>query len=204
MRAPTPSRSFRSKAVFLAFAAAANLPQFAVAQDVVVSEEKAPNTIGAATAVRTKAVVIGIDVASSRATLRGSGGRVFDVTVSPEVGDLRKLRIGDNVDIAYRASLLIHADKVKSNGIRERVETDTVSPASGGVAASTHSVQVLATIEKVDLKRRLVTLRGALRTVTVQAAPDVPIEALRVGDSVRAELVTATALHVTRNDASLN
>jgi hypothetical protein len=198
-----PHRIVMSSLLMLAFAAATTIAPHAFAQEVAVVSAAGPGTIGAATVIRTKAVVIGIDLASRTATLRGVGGRIFDVTVSPEVGDMRKLRIGDNVDIAYQASLLIHANKVKSDGIRERIVTDEILPASGGIAASSHTVQVLATIEKVDVKKRLVTLRGPLRTGVIEVGPDVSLAGLKVGDSVRAELSTATAVHVTRDDGPL-
>jgi hypothetical protein len=181
----------------------AMLPQAAFGQSVEVAQASGPDTVGAAALIQTKARVIGVDAASYSATLKGAGGRVFEVTVSPEVGDIGKLKVGDHVDIAYRESLLIHADKVKSNGIRERVESDDILPASGGVAASSHTVQVLATIEKVDLKRRLVTFRGPLRSGTVHAGPGVSLDGLKVGDSVRAEFMTATAVKVTRDDTPL-
>jgi hypothetical protein len=64
-------------------------------------------------------------------------------------------------------------------------------------------VQVLATIEKVDVKRRLITLRGPLRTGTVKAGPDVSLADLKVGDSVRAVYITATAVKVTRGETAL-
>jgi Cu/Ag efflux protein CusF len=93
---------------------------------------------------------------------------------------------------------------VKSNGIRERIDSTEVLPASGGVAASAHRVQVLGTVQKVDAKTRLVTLRGPLRTVTVRAGPDISIADLKVGDSVSAEFITATAVKVTRGKEPLN
>jgi hypothetical protein len=175
----------------------------ASAQSLGVVTAVGPNTVGAAAVIQTKATVIGIDAASYSTTLKGVGGRTFDVTVSPDVGDISKLRIGDLVDIAYHESVLIHADKMRSNGIRERIDSTVIIPASGGAAASGHSIQVLATIEKVDAKRRLITLRGPLRTGTVQVGPDISLADLRVGDSVRAEFITATAVKVTRVDASV-
>jgi hypothetical protein len=189
-----------SSTLFLAFATSAALTVPASAQDVKIVTGSGPDTVGAAALVQTKATVIGIDIASLTATLRGMGGRVFDVHVSPEVGDIGKLRIGDSVDIAYHESLVIHADKVKSNGIRERIDSTEILPASGGVAATAQSVQVLATIVKVDVKKRLLTLRGPLRTGTVKVGPDVSLEGLKVGDSIRAEYIVATAVKVTRSD----
>jgi hypothetical protein len=181
-----------------------SLPHPVLAQSATEVAAVGPNTAGAAALIETKAAVIGIDMTSRIVTLRGVGGRTFEVGVGPEVGDLSKLKIGDAVHIAYQESLLIHADKVKSNGIRERIDSTEVLPASGGVAASAHRVQVLATVQKVDAKKRLVTLRGPLRTVTIKAGPDISLADLRVGDSVSAEFVTATAVKVTRGTEPLN
>ena len=171
----------------------------AYSQTVDVAKLTGANTTGAAAQIQTRAKVIGVNVAAHTVTLHGIGGRTFDVTVSPEVGDINKLQIGDTVDIVYRESLLIHADKVKSNGIRERIDTTNVLPASEGVAGSSTTVQVLGTIEKVDLKKRQVTLRGPLQTGTIQVGPDVSLASLKVGDSIRAVYVIATAVKVTRN-----
>jgi Cu/Ag efflux protein CusF len=175
----------------------------ASAQDMAVASGVGPAGVGAAAMVETRADVIAIDPASNSVTLRGPRGGVMDVMVNPEVADVSKLRIGDTLNIAYRSALLIHADKVKSNGIRERIDETATIPASQGVTASAHRILVLATIEKIDLKKHRVTLRGPTQTWVIRAAPDVPLSGLKVGDSVRAELETATAVQVTRNGAPL-
>ena len=79
----------------------------ASAQSLGVVTAVGPNTVGAAAVIQTKATVIGIDAASYSTTLKGVGGRTFDVTVSPDVGDVSKLQIGDLVDIAYHESVLM-------------------------------------------------------------------------------------------------
>jgi Cu/Ag efflux protein CusF len=193
-----------TSAFFLVVLATTSLPRPVFAQSATEVAAVGPHTAGIATLIRTNATVIGIDVTSRTVTLRGVGGRIFEVTVGPEVGDISKLKIGDAVQIAYQESLLIHADRVKSNGIRERIDSTEVLPASDGVAASAHRVQVLGTVQKVDVKTRLVTLRGPLRTVTVRAGPDISIADLKVGDSVSAEFITATAVKVTRGKEPLN
>jgi Cu/Ag efflux protein CusF len=198
------NRLSSTSAVFLVVLATTSLPRPVLAQSAKQVAAVGPNTAGVATLIQTNATVIGIDVTSRTVTLRGVGGRTFDVTVGPEVGDISKLKIGDAVQIAYQESLLIHADRVKSNGIRERIDSTEVLPASGGVAASVHRVQVLGTVQKVDANTRLVTLRGPLRTVTLRAGPDISIADLKVGDNVSAEFVTATAVKVTRGKESLN
>lgn len=183
------------------FASVTGVPAFA--QDVAVASGIGPAGVGAAAMIETQAHVIAIDPAANSVTLRGPRGGVMDVMVSPEVGDVSKLQIGDTVNIAYRSALLIHADKVKSNGIRERIDETATIPASQGVTASAHRIIVLATVEKIDLGKHQVTLRGPTQTWVIRAAPDVPLGGLKVGDSVRAELETATAVQVTRNGASL-
>jgi Cu/Ag efflux protein CusF len=193
----------RLSVVLIAATLASVMGVSASAQDVAVASGVGPAGVGAAAMVETQAHVIAIDPASNSVTLRGPRGGVMDVMVNPEVGDVSKLQIGDTVTIAYRSALLIHADKVKSNGIRERIDETATIPASQGVTASAHRILVLATVEKIDLKKHQVTLRGPTQTWVVRAAPDVPLSGLRVGDSVRAELETATAVQVTRNGASL-
>ena len=101
--------------------------------------------------------------------------------MNPEVGDVKKLQLGDVVNIEYRSALLVRATKVKSNGIRERIDTEAAIPASGGVTAQARVVEVIGTIERVDTKNRRVTLRGPSRTVTLEAAPDVSLAGLEGG-----------------------
>jgi len=57
----------------------------------------------------------------------------------------------------------------------------------------------VATVRKIDRKKRTITLRGPSRTETLDVAPDVPLEKIKVGDSVRAVFVSAIAAQVSRN-----
>jgi Cu/Ag efflux protein CusF len=162
-----------------------------------------PPAIDAGAIAQVQARVIGIDAASNSVTLQGPRGRVVDVAVNPEVGNVGKLQIGDTLNIEYQNALLVRATKVASNGIRERVDESATIPASGGVTATARRVQVLATIQKVDRKARTVTLRGPTRTETFQVGHDVSLDGLKAGDSVRAEFVSATAVQVLRNGAPI-
>ncbi|BAN25240.1 putative uncharacterized protein [Caballeronia insecticola] len=171
------------------------VPQGAGAQDAA----SAPTARGAAMVARVQARVVGIDPASNSVTLQGSGGRIAEVAVNPEVGDVKKLRLGDTVNIDYRNALLVRATKVKSTGIRERVDTEATVPASGGVMAQARVVEVIGTIERVDTKNRHVTLRGPNHTVTLDVAPDVSLAGIKAGDMVQARFESATAVQVLRD-----
>jgi Cu/Ag efflux protein CusF len=131
--------------------------------------------------------------------LEGPRGNEVAVAVSPDIGDVSKLKVGDMVEIAYRNALLVRADKVASNGIRERVDTDVTTPVSGGETTSARSIEIVATVEKIDRKKRLVTLRGPSRTEEFRAPPEIAIDRLKVGDSVRVQFVSAAAVKITRD-----
>lgn len=191
-------------AIALALGAAlTTLGSFTLASAQTTEAASSPEAVGAAALVEVTARVTHIDASTNSVTLRGPRGDSAVVDVAPEVGDVKKLKIGDNVHIAYKGALLLSADKVDAKGIRSRVENQATIPASGGATAQVRSVQVVATIQKIDREKRVVTLRGPRRTVMLQVAPDVPLEKFKVGDSIRADYQSATAIQVTRDGASI-
>jgi hypothetical protein len=76
---------------------------------------------------------------------------VFEI--SPDIADVKTLQIGDTVNIAYRNAILTRMDKVASSGIRERIDTEVMQPASDGEVSSTRSVEFVATVLKIDRKK---------------------------------------------------
>jgi Cu/Ag efflux protein CusF len=195
------SRALQKALVRAAVIAAVALAHPAFAQDAASG---APGDArGAATVAEVQAHVVGIDPTTNSVALQGPQGRIVEVAVNPEVGDVKKLQIGDTVNIQYRNALLVRATKVKSTGIRQRVETEATIPASGGVTATARSVQILATIQKIDAKKRQITLRGPNRTEVFQVAPDVALNELKTGDTVQAEFVSATAIQVLRGGSAV-
>jgi Cu/Ag efflux protein CusF len=167
------------------------------------ASDAVPPGAGGAAIAEVQARVVGIDTASNSVALQGSGGRVVEIAVNPEVGDVGKLQIGDTVHIKYENALLIRATKVSSNGIRERVDETATIPASGGSTATERRVQVLATVQKVDPAKRTITIRGPNKTETLHAGPDVSLKGIKTGDSIHAEFIEATAVLVTRNGAPI-
>ncbi|SAL22139.1 hypothetical protein AWB71_01121 [Caballeronia peredens] len=159
----------------------------------------APTARGAAMVAHVQARVVGIDPATNSVMLQGPGGRIAEVAVNPEIGDVKKLRLGDTLNIDYRNAVLVRATKVKSTGIRERIDTEAAVPASGGVTAQVRVVEVIGTIERVDTKNRRVTLRGPNKTVTLDVAPDVSLAGIKAGDMVQARFESATAVQVLRD-----
>ncbi|MEA3087534.1 MAG: hypothetical protein QOC89_5231 [Paraburkholderia sp.] len=166
------------------------------AQDALASA--AQGIVGAVQPVHVKAEIVGIDPGTRTLTLKGPGGNAVIVLVSQQVAGFEQLKIGDRVDVLYKNALLVKADKVtgKDKGIRARVDTQVYAPASGGFD-SARQIEVLATVQKIDHKKRLVTLRGAYQTQTLEVGPDVDLKGVKVGDTIHAVFVSAAAVQVT-------
>jgi Cu/Ag efflux protein CusF len=164
------------------------------------ASEAAPQAVGAAALIHLQARVVEIDAASNSVALQGPQGNIAVLEVNPDVADVKKLQVGEILNIAYQKAVLIGVDKLASKGIRQRVDTELAQPASGGVVASARRVEVVATVQKIDRKHRTITLRGPTRTETLDVAPQVALDQIKVGDSVRAVFVTAIAASLARTD----
>lgn len=175
--------------------------QPAWAQDSLASA--AQGVVGAVEPIHMKATIVGIDPGTRALTLKGEGGNVVIVLVGQQVAGFDQLKVGDRVDALYKNALLVKAERVtgKSKGVRERVDTQTYTPASGGFE-SARQIEVLATVQKIDRKRRLVTLRGAYQTQTLEAGPQVDLSGVKVGDTIHAVFVSAAAVQITPQAAA--
>ncbi|MEW9585252.1 hypothetical protein [Paraburkholderia sp. DGU8] len=117
---------------------------------------------------------------------------------SAQTSQNRRISLWGHGEIAYRNAILTHLAKFASGGIRERIETEVVQPTQDGEANSTRSEELVATVLKIDRKKRFVTLRGPTLTEEFDVAPDCSLGRLKIGDSVRAKFVSARATSVER------
>jgi Cu/Ag efflux protein CusF len=170
--------------------------QPAFSQDAALQKSGQPAGAGALRHIQAR--ITGVDPLHNSVTLRDTRGEMAVIEVSPDVTDLREFHLGDTVKIAYRNAMLTHLTKSASSGIRERIETEVVQPTQDGEANSTQSVELLATVLKIDRRKRLVTLRGPTLTEEFDVAPDCSIDGLKIGDSVSAKFVSARATSVER------
>jgi hypothetical protein len=180
---------------------AVSVMQPAWAQDELATATR--GVVGVVQPVHVVAEIVGIDPGMRTLTLKGPAGNAVDVLVSQQVAGFDKLQVGDRVDVLYKNALLVKAEKVSgaNNGIRERVDTQVYAPASGGFE-SARQIEVLATVQKVDRTKRLVTLRGARQTQILEAGPDVDLKAVKVGDTIHAVFVSAAVVQITPKDAA--
>lgn len=158
-----------------------------------------PGLYSGTTATHTDATIEKIDMANNTLTLRKQDGSLVDVVVDKTVGNVSKLHIGDHVAITYTRALILSAERAAEGAIRERIDTQTVTPASGGMTKTVHRVQAVATVLAIDRARRLLTLRGPSGPMTLQAATDRFLDGLELGENVRVDYIEGTALEVTRD-----
>jgi hypothetical protein len=173
--------------------------QAGFAQSTDVRRDAGQAALAKADVVHTQVRVAAIDAATNSVTLRDARGNLADVDVNPALLDVRRLRVGDKLNVAYQQALLVHIDRLAARGVRERVETTVAIPASAGFASSAHRVRVVATVTKIDRRNRIVTLRGPRHQQVLRAAQGIPLDELKVGDSVRAEFVSAMAVALVRD-----
>ncbi|WP_321926551.1 hypothetical protein [Paraburkholderia guartelaensis] len=156
------------------------------------------HTVGVEALRHLQARVAGTDPSNNSVTLRDTRGEMVVFEISPAITDVQTLQIGDTVNVAYRNAILTRMDKVASNGIRERIETEVMQPTSNGDVISTRSVQFVATVLKIARKNREVTLRGPTQTQEFEVASTLSLSSLKVGDTVHAEFISPVVVSFVR------
>ena len=158
-------------------------------------EMPAKMAIGAAATIST---VQEIDQETRKVTLRDPEGNLTTFTAGPEVRNLAQVNKGDIVLMEYFEGFAYVVEPATSS-VRARIDTTGVARADLGEkpgASITDTVDVIAVVEKIDPETRVVTLKGAQRTVTLKAADDVDLSAVKAGDEVHARFVESFAVSV--------
>ncbi|GAB7524611.1 hypothetical protein PBS_35980 [Paraburkholderia sp. 2C] len=172
------------------------------AADDAASEPNAPVFSGKSV-TRSNAVVLGVDPKRNSVTLWEETGEPVEIVVDKALGPVKALQMGDKVEITYSRALLLRTSKSGADDIRKRVDSDVTSRASTGASMSMHRVEAVATVTNIDRDKRMLTLRGPDRSVTMQASSTRLLDGLRVGESLRVDYIEATAIHITRDGLPL-
>ena len=139
-----------------------------------------------------------IDQETRKVTLRDPEGNMTTFTAGPEVRNLAQVNKGDIVLMEYYQGFAYVVEPATA-AVRARVDTTGVARADAGEkpgASITDTVDVIAAVEAIDAETRMVTLKGAQRTVTLKAADDVDLSTVKVGDEVHARFVESFAVSV--------
>ena len=150
--------------------------------------------------VTTTATVEEIDKAKRTVTLKGEGGKTFEVKAGENVKNFDQIKKGDQVKAAYYQSAAISirkpGDPPAQTGEKETVLAPEAGETPGKVVIKT--VQAAATVEKIDNEKREVTLKGPegkSKTIKVKDESK-DLDRIQTGDQVVVRYTEALAIKV--------
>jgi Cu/Ag efflux protein CusF len=182
-------------ALIAAVTAAVPLPTLAQAADPAAAALPAG---GAAVVATVTATVQAVDQTTREVTLKGEDGKVVTIIAGDEVRNLPQVKVGDVVTFEYYALLALVLEPTTSV-IKERIEREEAARAPLGAKPAgvvQKTVDVTGTVEAVDHKGRVVTLRGPERSLTLKVADDVNLEGVQAGQTVRARYIEGFGVSV--------
>jgi Cu/Ag efflux protein CusF len=152
----------------------------------------------AAASIQASATVEKIDRATREVTLRRHDGSVLTIVAGDEVRNFDQIRVGDIVEAQVTEALAVAVEPA-STQVRERrdeISTSRAQPGQRPGAQTTRTVEIVATVQAIDRKARLVTVRGALQTVQLKVAEGVDLSHIKRGDNVRAVYIESFSIRV--------
>jgi hypothetical protein len=136
--------------------------------------------------VTATATVEAVDLEKRIVTLRRADGGIFDLIVGPEVRNLPQVKVGDEVVVKYHQSILVQVTKpgaAEGSQVKETVVRAKPGEKPAGMVAK--QVTVTATVEKIDKKKMIATLKGPEGKVAdVKVRDPKNLENVNVGDQV--------------------
>ena len=144
--------------------------------------------------------IVAVDAANRIVSIKGPKGNISDMLVDERVRNLDKVKVGDRVKLTYRVGVALALLK-GGDGIREKVESEGAARAAdgakpGGVLVKTTTV--VANVEAVNQKKKIVTLKGPEgKVVDVQVKDPQVLKDVKVGDQVAAKITESVAVRVT-------
>jgi Cu/Ag efflux protein CusF len=153
---------------------------------------------GVAEVVRMTATVDSVDQATRTVTLKNAKGETTTFVAGPEVRNLAQVAKGDVVTLEYAQALAVKLAKTTST-TRERSVVEDMKRSEpgqkpGGIAV--RQVKVIASVEKIDTAKNMVTLRGPQATVDLKVQDPANLKGLKAGDFVEAIYTEAVAINV--------
>jgi NADPH-dependent 2,4-dienoyl-CoA reductase/sulfur reductase-like enzyme len=150
--------------------------------------------------VRASATIESIDAKTREIILKDSEGKKVEFVAGPEVRNFDQLKKGDVVTIDYGAALAMRlaktTSKTRARSVTEGMKRAEPGAMPGGVI--TREVRVVASVEAIDAKASMVTLRGPEHTVSMKVEDPKMLEGVKVGDMVEAVYAEAMAIKVER------
>ena len=119
----------------------------------------------------------------------------------PEITNFAQIKKGDHLNVSYELAVAIELIKTKSNGIRSKVETESVTSSKAGEKPAekiTNTTTVIADIVAVDRDKKLVSVKGPSgKVTTVFVKNPALLNDVAVGEQVKVVYSDAMAASIT-------
>jgi hypothetical protein len=119
----------------------------------------------------------------------------------PEITNFDQIKKGDQVNVTYELAVAIELIKTKSDGVRSKVETNTITTSKVNEKPSetiANKTTIIADIVSVDKEKRLVSVKGPSGKVTTVTVKDPALLAdVKVGEQVKVIYYDAMAASIT-------
>ncbi len=171
----------------------------AILAGTVGAEETQMKSAGAeALLIQVEAKVVAIDLKKREVLLADEEGNQILLHVGEEARNLPQLAVGDRVVAEYFQGLLFAVEPAgtgKPMRVEKTLSDRTPEGQKPGGSVTTY-VELIARVEGIDRKRRMVTLRGPKKTITIKAEEDVDLSTVHVGDLVKADFVEEYTIRI--------
>ena len=119
----------------------------------------------------------------------------------PEITNFDQIKKGDRVNVTYELAVAIELIKTKSDGVRSKVETNTVTTSKANEKPSetiANKTTIIADIVAVDRDKKLVSVKGPSGKVTTVTVKNPALLAdVNVGEQVKVIYYDAMAASIT-------
>ena len=144
--------------------------------------------------------VIKIDKKTRTLTFKNKEGESKFVA-GPEITNFDQIKKGDRVNVTYELAVAIELINTKSDGVRSKVETNTITTSKVNEKPSetiANKNTIIADIVSVDKEKRLVSVKGPSGKVTTVTVKDPALLAdVKVGEQVKVIYYDAMAASIT-------
>jgi len=144
--------------------------------------------------------VTNVDKKNRTITFKNNEGESKFVA-GPEIANFAQIKKGDHLNVSYELAVAIELIKTKSNGIRSKVETESITNSKAGEKPAekiTNTTTVIADIVAVDRDKKLVSVKGTSgKVTTVFVKNPILLNDVAVGEQVKVVYSDAMAASIT-------
>ena len=144
--------------------------------------------------------VVKVDKKTRTITFKNKEGESKFVA-GPDIKNFDQIKKGDRVNVNYELAVAIELIKTKSDGVRSKTETNTVTKSKSTEKPSetiTNKTTIIADIVEVNREKKLVSVKGPSGMITTVTVKNPALLAdVQVGEQVKVIYFDAMAASIT-------